>query len=142
MKGQIKIVNELLIFAIGMGIAVVIILIFQTVRDVTSQVAIKDQTEEVGNLISSYILKANQSNAYYEARLQIPEKIGGHKYYIDVKDKDGEAVLTLVSSSGYSFSQELFNIDKNKIITEKIASSAKYISISSDKNRIYLNRQS
>lgn len=140
MKGQFKIVNELLIFAIGIGIAVVIIFIFQTVRDVTSNIAIKDQAEEVANLLSSYILKANQSGSYYEARIKLPEKIGGHNYYIKIKDKNGKAILAIVTSTGYSFSQELFNIDKNKIITETIPSSAEYIIISSNETNIFLNR--
>jgi len=133
MKGQYQIINEILIFAVGIVLVGVFLLTFQSLQNSVGDLSTKDQLETVSNYIASGIVKA-YSIGNSELRLEIPEKIGNDIYRIYANEN-----LTLFAS-GYNYTKELFNIGKNYNITGGTLSSAKYIKIIVNTTNILLTR--
>lgn len=139
MKGQVKVFNELLIFAIGLGLAVLVLQIFDTIENQSESIIAKDQLEEVSNLVTSAILQANLSEEYYSTNIEIPEKIANNQYRLELNGSDAsQCSLVLQSQSGITTEQEIFNIPCNKLHMNTIDSTSRYLTVSSNSSGIFI----
>lgn len=139
MKGQYKIVSEIMLFAAGVAIASFVIISFSGVKDVITRNAMNDQLASVSDLIATAIIKASQSNSV--VRIEVPATISGEAYRISVIDKNrntgvctkgNDCFLNLSLGSG-SEAKQVFNISQNYNIKGDVASTAAFIEIISMK---------
>ena len=135
MKGQQRVVNEVMIFAVGIAITTFIIFSFQNISDGISRISVEDQLISVSNLISSGIVKAAGTDSII--RLRIPKDVSGMIYKISLRD-DNITVATI--EKPVSLSKEIFNIANPYIIRGEVFSSAEYIDIISSGSDITIKR--
>jgi hypothetical protein len=135
MKGQYRIVGEILIFAIGIAITSFVIVSFQKVSDSVSRISIEDQLTSVSNLLSSGIVKAAGTDS--TIRLNIPREVSGMVYRISVKD---DTIIISTANNLVSVSKQIFNIGHPYIISGDVFSSAEYIDIVSSDSNIMIKR--
>ena len=132
MKGQYRVLTEVMIFGIGIAITSFIIVSFQTVQENVSELSLKDNLMSVSNLIATSIVKVAESGTA-SINLKIPDSIAKETYLISV---DNDMVfLQLIRKPNINASQQLFNITKNHNIIVRgnvLDSSSGYLRISSD----------
>ena len=82
-KGQILIIEEVMMFALGALIIVGIIYIFDMVNDGVLEFVQDGQTEEIGGYIKAHVVLLNSMNCTRcHITIKIPETIGGEEYTI------------------------------------------------------------
>lgn len=132
-KGQYKIVSEVLMFGIGIGIAVLVVGVFQNVSKTVFDVGIDDQLYEVATLVSSSIIKVMESSTDATLSLRVPPKLSDKEYMIAVETNAStnsyQVVVFMEKNPEMRIVQKLFNIgqDNNIIITGAVLSSSEYI---------------
>ena len=135
MKGQHRIINEILIFTIGIAITSFILVSFQNISDGMSRISVQDQLTSVSNLISSGIIKVAGTQA--TVSLKVPRDVSGMMYKIQLEDN----TLTLYTiENPILVSRQIFNIGRPYIIKGEVFSSAEYIDIRSDISGIVIER--
>jgi len=135
MKGQHRIVSEVMIFAIGVAITSFVVFSFQNISDSVSRISIKDQLTSVSNLIRSGIIKAAGTDSII--RLRIPKDVSGTIYKISLEDDD---ITISTIKEPVSVSKQIFNIGHPYIIRGEVFSSAEYIDIISSGSNIIIKR--
>ncbi|MBI2076700.1 MAG: hypothetical protein HYT72_05635 [Candidatus Aenigmarchaeota archaeon] len=144
MKGQYRLVSEVLLFAAGVAMASFVIVSFTSVKDAISKGSVSDQLVSVSNLITTSLVKVSQNNAVL--RIKIPGAISGKGYRIRAVDGNGnpcekgkDCFLNL-SIDGESYARQVFNISQNYKITGDIPSTVTYIEIVSANDEIRIQR--
>ena len=135
MKGQHRIVNEILIFTIGIAITSFVLISFQNINDGMSRIAVQDQLTSVSNLISSGIIKVAGTNAIVS--LKIPRDVSGMLYKIHLEDN---TVTLYTIENPIPVTRQIFNIGHSYNIKGDVFSSAEYIDIKSDDSGIVVER--
>ncbi len=135
MKGQHRIINEILIFTIGITITSFVLVSFQNISDGMSRIAVQDQLTSVSNLISSGIIKVAGTQA--TVSLRIPRDVSGMMYKIHLEDN---TVTLYTIENPILVSRQIFNIGHPYIIKGEVFSSAEYIDIKSDVSGIVIER--
>ncbi|MBI4162465.1 MAG: hypothetical protein HY513_02185 [Candidatus Aenigmarchaeota archaeon] len=138
MKGQIRIISEILLFMVGIVITSFVIFTFTNIASISEERALNDQLTGVADTISSAILKVT-SNKNTSLTIEIPAKLSGKQYAIILDES------LIITDGRIEIVRELFNITKSyNIITSdggRITSSAQYLTIrSDDKNNIIISR--
>ncbi len=138
MKGQVRIISEILLFMVGIVITSFVIFTFTNIAAVSEERALKDQFGGVADALASSILKST-SNKNTTVRIQIPTKLSGKQYMIIFDN------AIIITDGKVKIVKELFNITQSyNIITSnngRITSSAQYLAIrSDDKNNIIVSR--
>jgi len=116
MKGQYRLVMEVLFFGIGVLLTVYVVNSFFDARAFLTGVADKSQLKTASETMMTAIVKASRhGNA--EAYVRIPVMISGNGYVIRAEDSNGGACtpgescfLNATSASGASEREEIFNI--------------------------------
>ena len=135
MKGQQRIVSEVLIFAIGIGIASFVALSFQTLTDSLSRTSVEDHLTSIANVVRSGMIKAAGTDSII--RLRIPRDVSDMIYKVSVQD---DTITIRTMEKGFFVSEKIFNIDHPYIISGEVFSSAEYININSRGSNIILNK--
>lgn len=82
-KGQILIIEEMMMFALGALIIIGIIFIFKVVNDGILEFVQDGQTEEINGYIKAHIVSLNSMNCTRcHITVKIPETISGEEYTI------------------------------------------------------------
>ena len=132
-KGQYKVVSEVLMFGIGIGIAVLVVGVFQNVSKTVFDVGIDDQLYEVATLVSNSIIKVMESSTDATLSLRVPPKLSDKEYMIAVEKNDStnsyQVAVFMEKKPEMRIVQKLFNIgqDNNINITGAVLSSSEYI---------------
>jgi hypothetical protein len=128
MKGQYRIVSEIMLFAIGVVIASFVILNYQNLQGILTELTLKDNLLSVSDTLSAGILKAAESNSI--VRIRIPYEISGKMYTISVKNDT--IILASFENPAINVTQQLFNISQSHNITLSgniLLSSSRYLQI-------------
>ncbi|MBI5061464.1 MAG: hypothetical protein HZB67_04075 [Candidatus Aenigmarchaeota archaeon] len=125
-KGQYRIVNEVFLFAIGILIAIFIMMSFQDLEKKTEEYAAADQLNSISNAVFTGIIKVAGDNS--TIRLRIPND--GGKYSISARD--GNLIVKLTDNPADNVTRFL-NMEEYIIIGDV---SAEYVEISSLGNHI------
>ncbi len=135
LRGQIRIISEILLFMVGIVITSFVIFTFTNIAAVSEERALKDQLSGVGDTIASAIIKST-SNKNTSIKVQIPAKLSGRQYTIIFDN------AVIITDGNVEIIKELFNITESyNIIASSIQSSAQYLTIrSDDKNNIIISR--
>ncbi|HLD85686.1 MAG TPA: hypothetical protein VI968_03965 [archaeon] len=137
MKGQIRIISEVLLFMVGIAIASFVIYVFGNISSSVQVISTGDQMKAVGNEVADAIIKASK-NANTTIRVEVPMRLSGSPYSIWVLDH------VVVSDGKTTVYAELFNITKSYdiiVLSGKISSAAQFVEIqSTGDKKIYVYR--
>ncbi len=135
MKGQYRIVGEVLIFTVGILIAYYVIINFQVLQDATNEFAMSDQLSDVTNIISAAVVKAAM-NENSNIIISVPEKLSDNAYMITLQD---DSLILSYLNTDIKATKKIFNINKKYVISGSVLSTAKFIEIVND-GKIRLRR--
>lgn len=139
MKGQYRILMEVMLFAIGVAIASFVLISFGDLQESTESVSIKDQMNTVLNVVINGAVKASLTPGSV-VRVPIPPTISGRTYMIFVQ---GDKNLTAIdlNEPAINVTREIFNIDEpNKRLQGNVVSSAGIVEITNDGAKIIIQR--
>jgi len=138
-KGQYTIINEVLLFAIGIGITSLVFLSFHNIETSMEKTATDDQLVTLSNFVINGIVKVVESDENTSLMLKLPKKISERTYKISAENDN--LVVFDMNDPRVNATQELFNItaDKNINIVD-ITSSAEYIIIKYTDNTVEISR--
>jgi len=135
MKGQYKIFEELLIFSIGIGVASMIMLVFNNLSGDIEHSSMENQLKDVNNLISSGIVNTYESGINTTTVMKIPKTIGNKPYVIEINN--GNLITYIYGNKKINYTRPIYSIN---IYDAKLMSSSWYIEINRDNNGIHLKR--
>lgn len=138
MKGQYRLVGELLIFSIGIFIAYVSSTSLGNIEDMINSISTQDQLVAVSDFFSLAILKTYQAGENSTIRFTIPDYISGKSYRI--RAYNGMLLVSLGSDERINVTHEIFNISSGKVIIGDLYSSSKYIIIKNNITAIEISR--
>ncbi|MBI4896501.1 MAG: hypothetical protein HY832_03040 [Candidatus Aenigmarchaeota archaeon] len=136
MKGQYKVISQILIFAIGIAVAGFVLISFDRVGNVVHDASINDGLVGVSDIIVNAISRAVQQDGT-NITIQIPKKIGDTPYTIAMNAT--HLILKPMGVSSITVSREVFNIDAQYTVIS-IPSSAEFIDISFSNNNVGMKR--
>ena len=115
MKGQYRIVSELILFGMGILITSYVVINFNNVQDNLQGITAYDQMNAVADSVSNAIVKASSTeNSTIDIR--VPDKISGSSYRIALwSDNCGQIVLSTTDGKAM-VKRQLFNINYDNII--------------------------
>lgn len=137
-KGQVRIILELFLFALGIMIALFASAFFTQFSGWISKTAEKDQLEIAANLVSCGIVKVHELNANATINLDLLPNINENSYVIEAFGNQ----LATYDIYNYSLrsSVGLFYISEDKIINGSATSSEGRIILRSTENSIEVLR--
>lgn len=132
MKAQSRIINEILIFAVGIILVGVVVVIFKNAQASINEMSVKDQMMLISNKITAGIIKAINDGNKSLVRIQIPVTIAEEEYGIIASGN--ELFLYIVDKPSFNVTQKLFNINESYTINgESIGTRALEIVVENDK---------
>ncbi|MBS3054226.1 MAG: hypothetical protein J4431_01690 [Candidatus Aenigmarchaeota archaeon] len=146
MKGQYRIIMEVLFFAIGILLASYMIISFSGVSDTVKGISTQNQLESVANSIKSAIAKSSElPNA--AIRVRVPATISESSYYMRLESEAGgncasssDCYLNVTISSGEGIREKIFNIVGDiDIISGFATSGSEFAEIRKEGNGIRLS---
>lgn len=139
MKGQYRIVLEVMLFAIGVAITSFVLVSFQDMQQNVSDVSITDQLNSVLNNVINGIVKASL-NKNSIVRIDIPVTISKKIYRIRFDENSKKLIAQLLQRPDINVTKEIFNIEEGKIIEGDVVSSAGIVEISYNGTDITIRR--
>ena len=140
MKGQYRIIVEIVLILMGILITSFVISSFTTVRASVKNVSAEDGFSAVANSVIIGVLKASENDNSL-VRVNIPGKISDYIYKIRLEG-DEISVVSL-GNAAVSVQRKIFNITSpNRIITSEVVSSARAVEIVSGGGEIRIRRPS
>jgi hypothetical protein len=138
MKGQYRILMEVMLFALGIAITSFVMVNFRDLRTSTDEISIKDQLNTVLNSVINAVVKSSLT-ANSAIRTDIPYTVSGHSYKIFVENKYLTALDTVDQS--IRVSRKIFNIDEpmNRIEGE-VYSGAGVVEVTNDGTKVIVQR--
>ena len=136
MKGQYRIVFETMLILIGIFITSYVAVNFENVRVTVTGMAAEDGFTSVANNIILGLEKASE-NPGSSIAVDIPEKVSGYVYKIDLNLGDNNVTIMALENPGINVTRQIFNIGKgrNYIRTDyQVVSSAGVVNIIYDAN--------
>ncbi|MBI4018073.1 MAG: hypothetical protein HY368_00515 [Candidatus Aenigmarchaeota archaeon] len=116
LKGQHLVLNEMLLFALGILITAHVVFSFGSIQSSLNEVSTKDQFMNAGDIIVSGVSRAVAENS--TVVVNFPEKISGRTYVISLSEDS--VFVQDFSNPEVQVSQKLFNIAKSNCITEGV----------------------
>jgi len=138
LKGQYRVVREIILFAIGVAITSFVVISFSNVQTDVSELALQDHMAEVSSVIISGIIEVAESGQNSSVTLEIPEKISGEVYRITASND--ELKLMVFDNPNIYVTQKLFNMSQTYFITGDIVSTSKFIKIELEFPNIVIKR--
>jgi tagatose-1,6-bisphosphate aldolase len=138
MKGQYRIINEIIIFTIGIAITSYVAFSFYGIQKNVSNITKTDQIESISNLVAAAIVKSAETGYDNTITLRIPKTISGSAYA--VKARGNTLTVYYIKEPEINVTKQLFNINQTHNITGEIVSSSEYIEIQNTANNIKLKR--
>ncbi|MBI4171085.1 MAG: hypothetical protein HY514_05275 [Candidatus Aenigmarchaeota archaeon] len=138
-KGQYRIIVEIMLFGLGVAITGFVLLSFQDLQKNADEIAIKDQMSTVLNTAINAVVKASLTNNAI-IRLDIPVSVSGRTYKLFVENDKNLTAIDLTDTT-INVSREIFNIDEpNNRVTGDVVSSAGVAEISYSGSKIIIQR--
>lgn len=85
-KGQYLILEEMLVFSIGIMVTISLLSTFHLFRRETKDGATKNQAELIANSVASSVFNLVQTEGSGKAEISVPKHIAGDLYYVDLED--------------------------------------------------------
>jgi len=128
MKGQYRIISELILFGLGILITSYVIINFNGIQDNLRGVTAYDQMNAVADSITNSIAKlANTENS--TIYVEIPDKISGTPYRIQLNSINGGKLVISTVDTKTVVERQLFNINyDNKQIANGVVNDSEVLS--------------
>jgi len=140
MKGQYRILLEVMLVLIGIFITGFVIGSFGTVEASVTDVSVEDGLSSVANSIVIGVLKVSLTNNSL-IRIDIPDKIANDVYKIKLDGDLNEVSVESTKDSLLLVKRKIFNIALNRIIsTTEVVSSGGVVEIVNDADGIKIRR--
>ncbi len=132
MKGQNNIINEILLFMIGMSITAAVIINFQNVQKSANDTIVYSNFNNIANTIINGITEAEKAEKG-KVVVKVPDKIASEVYII--KASGDSLVIYSINNPEINVTKNLFkfNISGSHIIYGEVPSTAQYIESVSEK---------
>jgi hypothetical protein len=139
MKGQYRVIFEIMIFAIGVAITSFVLVNFQMLEKKTDEMSVKDQMSTVLNSVINGAVKAS-STENSVIKTAIPQTISGRTYRIFVEDKENLTIIDMADGSMH-VSRKIFNLDKmNDRLSGEVVSAGGRVTITYKPGTIMISR--
>ena len=140
MKGQYILVNEVLLFILGIFIVYFVATSFGNIEEGLNNITNYDHMHSLSEFLVMGMVKAYNSGENASLVLKMPEYFSTETYKITASGNN--LTVALASDPRIKVTKELFNISTGKIITGSITSSAQYILITNNQTTLELGRLS
>lgn len=137
-KGQVRIILELFLFALGIMIALFASHFFSNFSEWVNIESLRDQFEATGNLVANGIVKVHNINANASLRLDILSTVNEKSYIIDIAGD--KLLLYYLYDPTKRWVQGTFYISANKNINGSVSSGLGEMIIKSYDSTIELTR--
>ncbi len=137
MKGQFRIVSEILIFAIGIFLVIFVVQNFQSVQQPISKISLRDQLTGVSDSIATAVVKAYVSGGAASIIIRVPARVSESAY--SIKITDNKLVVQSIKNPGIYVTNGLFKIGEsyfNIIAEDGLTGTVEYIKVSFDGSQI------
>jgi hypothetical protein len=135
MKGQYRLIFEVMLILVGILITSFVVSSFKTVEQSVTTVSVEDNFNAIANNIIIGLLKVSQ-NKNSVVQIMIPEKISDHVYKI--KLENNELSILSLKDSKVNITRQIFNINQtnmiSRVINSEIVSSAQIVEIINENN--------
>jgi hypothetical protein len=139
MKGQYRVLLEIIFILIGILITGYVLSTFDTLQNSVNKITIEDNFNVVANNALNALLKASASN-YSLVRFAVPPTISGHTYKILV-DPDGNSILVVsLKNININATRKIFNITSDRIVKSEAISSSIVIEAVSEGGMVRIRR--
>jgi len=138
MKGQYRVVMEIMLFGIGVAIASFVLVVFTNMQNVASDLSTRDQFEMILNSVSNSMISASQS-ANSTISQQIPPSVSGHTYKLFIQNKSNITALDMQDPS-VNVTRNVFKLNESIILEGEVISSAGTIQISFNGTHLRIGR--
>lgn len=138
MKGQYRIIMEVMLFGLGILIASFVLVSFQGLQKNSDIVAERNQMEGVLNSVLNGIVKASlMPNSI--VRINIPTTLSGRTYRIFVDNSKNLTIMDFKDNT-INATREIFNIDVSNRIAGDVVSGAGVVEINYNGASIIMQR--
>lgn len=143
MRGQYRILSEVLLFTLGVAITSFVILSFQNARDYITRSSMENQLEAAANIVSSSVIRGSGKNSVII--LRVPDRLSEAAYRIFADCDENECTMNAAAlESKFSASRRLFNMGLEHNIRGDVTSTSRYLEVvslqSAPKNLIEIRR--
>lgn len=138
MKGQYRIIVEIVLILMGILITSFVLSSFTTVQTSVKNISSSDGFSAVANNVLIGLMKASENNNTL-VRVDVPEKIYDHIY--EIRIQGDELSITSLVDENMGLTRKIFNITSpNRIIPSRVVSSAGTIEILNNDAGIVIRR--
>ncbi len=134
MKAQSTLVNEILLFILGMFITAFLAYSMGSIEKRVENISTSDHMNEISDYLSASVLKVAQSGENSSLMLKMKPYYGRTVYRM--RFVDGNLVVSLFDDERINVTREIFNISSGKIIIGEVTSSSRYILITNSMTKI------
>lgn len=133
MKGQYRLINEFMIFAMGIFIVFSVAANMDSSENWVKEVSTKEQMMNIYTIVHEKIIEANQKNA--KIYLDLPKTISGESYSIALSSSK-----ITVSTDEYSLSKDMHDVSSYNNVKGTVYSGGRFI-IFSDSTNLEIRRE-
>jgi hypothetical protein len=138
MKGQYLLVNEVLLFVLGIFIVYFVATSFETIKIGINQVTTTDHMTALSDLFVLGIVKTFEAGDNTSMVFKMPEDLSVQTFRI--RASGNQLIVSLYSDDRINLTREIFNISTSKVITGNLISSAQYVMITNNATHIEIRR--
>jgi hypothetical protein len=145
MKGQHRILMEVVFFALGLLITIFVVSNFTEIENHLRASSLRSQVTSISNLVAGSIVKVS-THGSASVSMRIPARLSDEEYRISIENRDldpcliGEefCVINVTSESGFSIRKQIFNITSSYNIRGRITSGEELVTLRKIGNDIVL----
>lgn len=139
MKGQYRIVMEIMLFGIGIAITTFVIMNFNNLQANIETASLKNQMDPIINDVINAIIKASHTENS-TIRIEIPTTISQRPYKLFIEDWENLTVIDLKDPT-INITRKIFNIDEpNKRIEGEVVSGGGIVEVTYNSTNIIMQR--
>ena len=127
MKGQYTLVNEILVFILGIFIAVLAVTSLGSIEDSINSVSTMDTLTAISDYVSAGIANAYENGENSTIILRMPVDISAKACRVRIVD--GNLVVSLPEDERINVTHEIFNISAVKNINGEFMSNSPYVTV-------------
>ena len=134
MKGQYRLVSEILLFVLGILIASFSAFTLSSTETDITEASIEDQMGAISDFLTLAIVKVFEIGENSSIMLKMPRYFSSRVYKI--RGYQGTLVVSLYEDERINVTHEIFNISESKNIIGMITSSSEYVMITNNMTTI------
>ena len=123
MKGQYRVLLEIVFILLGILITGYVLSTFKTLQDKTNEATVEDNINAVADSALTALIKVYTTDNSI-VRFNVPEKISEHTYKILLDGDNNRLVVISVKNRAINSTRQIFNIPANRINKSEVYSSS------------------